>query len=312
MSDKLVEVAVAVLQKPDGEFLLAQRPAGKPYAGYWEFPGGKVEPGEKVEDALKREIKEELGVEVTNAYPWITQIFHYPHAKVNLHFYRVTEWIGEPHPHEEQSLSWQRSGAVDVTPLLPANGPVLKSLSLPTVMAITNGEEMGVERFMSQLEKSLHQGIRFIQIREKTMPRGQLAKFSSQVVSEAKRAGAWIVINGDEALANEVGANGVHLSSQQLMSLQARPDIFLCGASCHNEAELLQAENLGLDYVVLGPVQPTLSHPGAPAMGWERFAELAKGYSLPIYGIGGLTGDDMHDAWKNGAHGIAMIRGAWR
>src|SRR5713101_2605525 len=89
-----VDVAVAVLIRSDGKALLAQRPASKVYSGYWEFPGGKIEPGEPVADALRREIREELGIEIERAYPWITRVFSYPHAKVRLHFYRSTPGTG--------------------------------------------------------------------------------------------------------------------------------------------------------------------------------------------------------------------------
>ena len=103
-----VDVAVAVLIRSDGAALLAQRPETKVYSGYWEFPGGKIEPGEPVPEALRREVREELGIEVERAYPWITRVFVYPHAKVRLHFYRVYAWRGEPRAIEHQAIAWQR------------------------------------------------------------------------------------------------------------------------------------------------------------------------------------------------------------
>ena len=119
----MVEVAAAVIQRPDGTFLLAQRPQGKVYAGYWEFPGGKVEPGEPAARALARELHEELGIEVERAYPWITRVFTYAHATVRLNFFRVTRWQGEPRPREDQTIAWQTPGARMVSPMLPANAP---------------------------------------------------------------------------------------------------------------------------------------------------------------------------------------------
>src|ERR1035437_5811213 len=145
---KLVEVSAAVLQRPDGSFLLAQRPADKIWAGYWEFPGGKVEPGESARDALVRELQEELGITVETAYPWLTRIFTYPHATVRLSFFRVTEWSGELHPHEGQEFAWQANppqppfikgeSSCSVSPVLPANAPILRALELPTLYAISN------------------------------------------------------------------------------------------------------------------------------------------------------------------------------
>ena len=122
--NKIVEVAAAVLQRPDGSFLLAQRPPDKIWAGYWEFPGGKIEPGETSHHALVRELREELGITVTTAYPWITRVFTYPHATVRLNFFRVTAWSGELHPHEGQQFAWQHLPDISVAPVLPANAPI--------------------------------------------------------------------------------------------------------------------------------------------------------------------------------------------
>jgi mutator protein MutT len=128
MSRELVEVAAAVIERPDGSFLMASRPAGKVYAGWWEFPGGKVEAGETARQALDRELREELGIEVEQAWPWLNRTYNYPHADVMLRFFRVTRWRGEPHPHEGQSFAWTRAEAPAVSsPILPANGPILKA-----------------------------------------------------------------------------------------------------------------------------------------------------------------------------------------
>src|SRR3954468_1575974 len=164
---KRLEVVAAVLQRPDGSFLLAQRPAGKVYEGYWEFPGGKVEPGEEPRDALSRELHEELGIDVGRAYPWITREYDYEHAAVRLRFFRVTGWSGELHGRENQRFAWQRTDALDVAPLLPANGPILRSLELPAIYGVTNAAETGVELFLSRLEAALARGLRLVQVREK-------------------------------------------------------------------------------------------------------------------------------------------------
>src|ERR1700741_3269812 len=140
---QITEVAAAVIERPDGTFLLAQRPEGKPYPGYWEFPGGKIEPGENPATALARELREELGIEVRESTPWITRVYAYTHARVRLHFLRVAAWDGEPRPLEDQDIKWQRVEAPDVSPMLPANAPVLAALALPTVMAISDAASMG-------------------------------------------------------------------------------------------------------------------------------------------------------------------------
>ena len=308
---KLLEVSAAVVQRPNGEFLLAERPAGKPYAGYWEFPGGKIEAGETPYHALVRELHEELGIEADAAYPWLTRVYSYPHATVRLHFFRVMNWRGEPHGREAQRLSWQYPDAVAVAPLLPANGPILRSLNLPPVYAITRAAEMGVEPFLERLEFALQSGIKLIQIREKAMAGSALHAFAAEAVRRARFHGARVVINSDFELAREVGADGVQLTSSQLLALTAKPEFGLVGASCHDRIELERAAALDLDFAVLSPVKPTQSHPGAPVLGWERFAHLAANMPMPVYALGGVSSADLDEARQHGAHGIAMLRGAW-
>ena len=306
-----LKVAAAVILKPDGRFLLAQRPAGKPYAGYWEFPGGKVQAHETSEQALRRELQEELGIHAEQIYPWLTQIYRYPHATVRLCFHRVVRWSGAPHGRENQRLAWQSVERIDVTPLLPANGPILRALSLPPVYAISNVAELGMENFMQRLEQALQNGLRLVQVREKHMPRDELEDFAAAIIAAARRYQAKVLVNGDIRLAQQLGSDGVHLMSQQLMTLERRPQIEWCGASCHDREQLQRAAALGVDFAVLAPVLPTLSHPGAPGMGWGAFARLVEGYSLPVYALGGMREQHLSTAWVHGAHGIAMMRGAW-
>src|SRR6266446_1420427 len=188
-----VDVAVAVLIRSDGKALLAQRPASKVYSGYWEFPGGKIEHGEPVAEALRREIREELGIEIVRAFPWITRVFTYPHATVRLHFYRVTAWRGEPRALEHQAIAWQRPDAIELEPLLPANGPVIRSLMLPAEYAITRAGELGVEPFLSRLEARLLGGLKLVQVREKTFGHRAVEDFARRAVALARAYGAKVL-----------------------------------------------------------------------------------------------------------------------
>src|SRR5207302_10837842 len=165
-------------------------PHTKVDAGYCEVPGGKVEPGEPVPEALRREVHEELGVEVERAYPWITRVFVYPPAKVRLHFYRVYAWRGEPRALEHQAIAWQRPDAIELKPLLPANGPVIRSLMLPSEYAITHAGSLGVELFLSKLEARLRGGLRLVQIRGKTLAPPVVAEFARRVTALARAHGA--------------------------------------------------------------------------------------------------------------------------
>jgi 8-oxo-dGTP diphosphatase len=299
--EKVIEVAAAVLQRTDGAFLLAQRPAGKVYAGYWEFPGGKIEPNELAPAALARELHEELGIDIGPTYPWLTRVYTYPHGTVRLSFFRVHEWEGEPHPREDQAISWQRPGAALVAPMLPANAPVLASLALPAEYAVTAASQYGTADMLSRLERGLRRGVKLLQVREPELSDDERKLFTAQVLRLAQRHGCKVLTKSPFA-----GADGIHFTASGLMRLQKKPETGLAAASCHSREELEQAMRLELDFAVLGPVKDK-----SPALGWQRFAELARGTTIPLYAIGGLTRADMEDAWRAGAHGVAMIRGSW-
>ena len=306
-----VEVAAAVITRPDGRFLLGQRPAGKVYAGYWEFPGGKIEAGEAPLPALKRELHEELGIEIETAYPWLTRDYDYAHAAVRLRFFRVVKWSGNLRGRESQRFVWQSPDAISVDPLLPANAPILRALRLPPVYAITHAAELGPAELLRRLEQALARGLRFLQVREKDMREGELRDLAARVIGLAHAHGARVLVNANVQLARELGADGVHLTSAQLKETRRRPELRLVGASCHDADELARAHALGADFAVLGPVLPTPTHPGAAGLGWARFAALLKDCPLPVYALGGLGPADLETAWRHGAHGISMMRAAW-
>jgi 8-oxo-dGTP diphosphatase len=307
----IVDVAAAVIQRPDGAFLLAQRPAGKVYAGYWEFPGGKVEAGEDSTQALSRELHEELGIDVVRAYPWITRVFTYPHATVRLKFFRVLEWAGEPHPREKQAIAWQRIDAPMAAPMLPANAPVLASLALPVEYAVTDAARRGVPAMLAVLRERLESGLKLLQVREPELAEDERVVFSKEAIGLAHRHGCKVMVKA-RALPASRGADGVHFTAAELMKLKERPPDMLAAASCHTRAELERAMELQLDFVVVGAVKSTASHLEGPLLGWDGLAALIAGSSVPVYAIGGLRDGDLEPAWRAGAHGVAMIRGAWR
>ncbi|HEX4779256.1 MAG TPA: Nudix family hydrolase [Usitatibacter sp.] len=308
-STKLTEVAAAVIEKPDGEFLLAQRPEGKPYPGYWEFPGGKIEPGEDPRAALARELREELGIEMREATPWITRVYAYTHATVRLHFFRVTAWEHEPRPLEDQAIRWQRIGMTDVSPMLPANAPVLCALALPRVMVVSDAAAMGIDEWIRALADRAAAEPLLVHVREKSMDFQRLQHLVSRAMVRTEGTASRIVVNSAGPRLPQ--SDAIHLTAQDLMKLEARPAASLLGASCHDERELERAVSLGVDYVVLGPVKETPSHPGAEPLGWERFAALAQGLPMPVFAIGGLTRADLPEAARHGAHGVALLRAAF-
>lgn len=312
---KLTEVAAAVIERPaaDGatEFLLGQRAPGSFYEGFWEFPGGKVEPGETPNAALLRELREELDIEVLRADPWLRRQHVYEHAHVRLNFFRVRHWRGDLHDRVHSALAWQRTGALDVTPMLPANAPVLAALALPDFYGISHAGEIGIDAQLTALAHGLEHGLRLVQLREPKLDAARRANFVHAAVDLCHQYGARVLVNGDPALAAAAGADGVHLQTRQLRMQTARLDFSLVAASCHSTVELELAAKLGCDFAVFGPVLETASHPGVAGIGWKALAPALAIPPLPTFALGGMTRADLDAARRAGAHGIAAIRGAW-
>lgn len=308
---KIVHVAAAVITRPDGSFLLGQRAPETFYTGYWEFPGGKVEPGETPREALVRELQEELGITVDAAHPWLTREHIYEHAHVNLHFFEVPEWHGEVQSHVHAALSWQRAESLEVGPMLPANGPILKALRLPREMGVTQAAQVGIKVQLAALDRALAAGLKWVQVREPDMALAERTVFMREVEARCAAAGALCSLNAAELPEGFAPAQGLHLPARVLMQHASRPEGEWVGASCHTRAELEHAAELGLDYALLGHVLQTPTHAGQADLGWQHFAELIAGLPMPVLAIGGLKAGDMAIARAHGAHGIAMIRGAW-
>jgi len=312
----LTEVAVGILIRPDGQVLLAQRPTGKPYAGWWEFPGGKFEPGEQAHEAIVRELHEELGLTVKSSRAWLVREHTYEHARVRLHFRLVDRWSGEPESREGQAFGWCDPANAGVSPLLPATAPLMRLLALPALYAISAAHLLGTEVFLSRLDKALGEGLKGLQLREPGLADGAFEHLFAEVLLRCRRHSVMLLVNSQHPARFWAQADGVHLRAAEFTvpgySLQVpRDQLTWVAASCHDERELSQAASLGVDFAVLGPVGPTQSHPGAAGMGWPGFAAIAALTPVPVYALGGLVTDDLRAARTAGAHGVAMIAGAF-
>ncbi|WP_175772862.1 thiamine phosphate synthase [Paraburkholderia phenazinium] len=167
-------------------------------------------------------------------------------------------------------------------------------------------------KFLGSLEKALFGGIRLVQLRSKLLSSDDYMNLVREAVRLCHRHDARLILNGPAAN-GYCAADGVHMTSAELMKC-ASSDLssnLLISAACHNEREVLHAKDLGIDFVTVSPVLPTASHPGAPALGWQRFAEVASCATMPVFALGGLTDTDLNLAISNGAHGIAAIRSLW-
>jgi 8-oxo-dGTP diphosphatase len=239
------------------------------------------------------------------------QRYIYPHAHVELHFFRVFAFDGEPVGHDGQSFAWQTPGRFTVAPLLPANTRVLRALLLPAIYGITMADDLGEEAFLARARVALDRGLKLIQLREKDWSAARQRAFAGQLGELAAHYDADVLLNGDAEHARAWNCAGVHWTADALATARERPADLLCAASCHTRNDLDKAAALGLDFVVLGPVLPTPMHPDTSLLYWDRFAAIASGAMLPVYAIGGLTHGDLDVAITHGAHGIALRRAAW-
>ncbi|HEX4853477.1 Nudix family hydrolase [Arenimonas sp.] len=307
-----VHVVAAVLRDARGRILLARRTAGRDLAGAWEFPGGKVEPGETALEALERELREELGIRIGPARPLVSVPQAYPGKRIVLDVYEVDQFEGTARGLERQALAWSPPEKLASYPMPPADRPVVAALTAADRYLITP-EPADRAGFLSKLDKALAAGARRIQLRAKAMAPADLAILARDAQIRCRAKGAQLLLNGEPGLAAGLGL-GLHLRSAQLMALSSRPALAEgqpVAASCHDAEELAQAERLGLDFVVLGPVRATDSHPGVEPMGWDKFAALREGVSLPIYALGGMKPADVAVARRHGGQGVAGIRGLW-
>jgi 8-oxo-dGTP diphosphatase len=308
VDNAVVHVVAGVLRDGGGRILLTQRPPGKHLAGLWEFPGGKCEADEAPLAALRRELREEIGVEIGTAEKLIAVPWRYADKSICLDVYTVHDYAGEPHGREGQLLQWADAQAIGEIDMPPADRPVVAALRLPRHYLIT-AEPDDATALLQWVERSLAAGGRLFQLRAKRATDATLRPLARTLLELTRRANAIALLNDHSALADELGFDGVHLSGEQLMRCRERPLPYgrWLAASCHDTAELERAVLIGADFVVLGPVKATPSHHAAPTLGWERFAALCAKVPLPVYALGGMSHADLPVAIGAGAQGIAGI-----
>jgi 8-oxo-dGTP diphosphatase len=298
-----VHIAAGALRNASGEVLICQRPAHKIYPGEWEFPGGKVEPGEDAHGALCRELHEELGIEVTTARPLIRLRHVYPELSVDLDTWLVTAWRGVAASNEHPASAWVAPDEMPRWKLLAADAPIVNALRLPSQLVFTPGDfEPGLA--CARWPDSM------LRLR---LPAANDAAYRA-IARMLAESGERLLLDRNPDDVERFEAAGFHATSARLRALRARPVAVgrWFGASCHDAADLARARDLGADYAVLGPVKPTPTHRGAAVLGWEGFAGLASRAGLPVYAIGGVGPDDRQTAWRHGAQGVAGISAYWR
>jgi 8-oxo-dGTP diphosphatase len=300
-------VAVGVIVRADGAVLLADRPVGKPYAGYWEFPGGKIESGESVEQALERELAEELGVRVRSTEPWTVLEYDYPHAYVRLHFQRIFDWLGTPHPVEGQQLMFLRPGEAPPTPLLPAAAPALRWMQLPTVTAYSEQASTDAQQALQWVERALARGLRQILWYEPLLAGAALEQALRVCGARARAYGARLLIDNRIGARGPELADGCFLSVDQLRTATVRPSAQWVGAGVRDQSDLAHAAALACDFAV---VQVEASHQQPAASdaiaAWETISALCRASPLPLYAELEPNVENLRQARRHGAHGLAI------
>lgn len=315
MVKRRVHVAAAAIISADGrEVLIARRPSNVDHGGLWEFPGGKLAPYETGLGGLKRELHEELGVEIQCAQPLIRIHHEYAEKHILLDVWQVHAFSGEPFGREGQAVRWVPMEELVKYPFPAANLPILRAVMLPTEYLIT-GDEDDENRFLERLERALTEDrVRLVQFRDKTLDAATYLARAAKALVLCRQHGARLLLNGDPALLEHVDADGIHLTSERLMTLERRPvnDGKWVSASTHDCEQLRQAGRIGCDFVTLSPLRTTPSHPQVAPIGWHEFQQLVEHAAMPVFALGGMTRHDADHARGVGAQGIASIRDFWK
>jgi 8-oxo-dGTP diphosphatase len=310
---RVVHVAVGVIVGVDGTILIAKRPDQAHQGGLWEFPGGKVEQGETLFDALKRELFEELAIETLATEPLIKIRHNYGDKIVLLDVHKVIAFTGDAIGNEGQPIAWVKPEDLCHYEFPAANRPIIKAINLPSRLLIT-GDFVDVEDFGTRLETALKRGIRLVQLRGKDAAR--MVSLVSYAHELCQRYTATLLINCHPTIfknMSPIGPLGLHLNSKHLLGCSTRPvgENVLLGASCHDQFEIDHAQKIGVDFICLSPVLVTQSHPGQQEMGWSQFEELVELAKLPVFALGGMKESHLSNALQKGAQGIASISEWW-
>lgn len=316
--DDIVHVAVAVLVNDADEVCISLRHPNVHQGGLWEFPGGKVEQGESVDNALIREIKEELSLVINYSRPLIKITHCYPDKKVCLHVRKILSFDGIAVGAEGQQVRWVPTDQLSQYDFPEANISIVKALQLPDKYLIT-GKFTDADDLMQRLDRALRNNIELVQLRlknEEIKTLGNVPDLVHKTAQLCKQADAKLMLNIPNEVLSSINLavteiDGIHADSRTLMSLSSRPKCNLFSASCHSVEQLLRAEKLKADFVVLSPVQKTTSHPDVQPIGWQAFAEMTETLSIPVYALGGVSANDVDKAWLYGGQGVAAISAFW-
>ena len=319
ISPEPVEVVAGVIRdagysnRSDGpdRILVSKRPPGRHLANCWEFPGGKLEPGESHAEALRRELHEEIGIDTRASEPLVSVTHRYPEKIIRLWLYEVSDYAHSPHGREGQALQWVSTDVLPELEMPAADRPLVKVLPLDGRYAISLDPAQYSEKdqFLRRWQGCLDAGFRLLRLRTQGDGLNRIRNWLPELAAMTQEYGArWLVSGSLQACLN-APADGVHLNSHQLAALSERPvdDKKLLAASCDDLSEIEQADTVGADFVLLSPVHATPSHPEAQGMGWDRLSEFIARSPLPVFALGGMRPEHLQHARALGAFGVAGI-----
>jgi 8-oxo-dGTP diphosphatase len=305
---KLTQVAVGIVQNDKGQVLFAQRPTGKPYAGWWEFPGGKIEAGETLAQALARELREELGIQILDCHHWLTQRFVYPHAHVNLQFCKVQQFSGTLQSLEGQAFAWGRADQPPL-PFLPAALPVLKAMQWPSILKLTAATALGLEVWQQKLQ-AMSGGVVIV---DEPSDDGLAHRVLTACMAwkAAKPSARTVLISSQHPKPWRGLCDGVLLEVGDLMALTERPSHDWVGAVVNDRADIEQALAVGCNFVLLSPKRNLNPLSSAQAFSWGAVGDLLAEVEIASY-VSVDQGDHVLAlAQAAGAAGLGLKLSAW-
>jgi len=312
MSKNVVQVAVGVIKNHNNEILISKRAEHVHQGGLWEFPGGKIEVGESVSEALTRELKEELNVTCMQMQPLSEIYFDYGDKRVCLHTQIVSKFSGLPSGCEGQEIQWVALNSLDDFSFPEANLTIIRQLQLPGLIQIT-GQYSSIKELLSKSEQCFQRNISMLHFRAHHLGDAEYIAHAKSLKQLCDDNNVALIVNRNKNVYETVNADGLHLTRYESGHYSERPidrDKYL-SVSCHSETEIKRASKLMPDYGFISPVKEAISHDAGKSIGFGAFKNHCHQAAFPLYALGGMSHKDIEKAHSLGGAGVAVISEYW-